>query len=90
MPKRSFSVFALSAAALVVLGAAPATASGETPDAKAPKKKDQVCKKIEVTGSLVKVKKVCLTRDQWNRSAEDHEKFARDLTDGLRTRPGGN
>jgi hypothetical protein len=89
MPKRSFSVFALSAAALV-LGAAPAAAAGATPDAKASKKKDQVCKKIEVTGSLVRVKKVCLTRDQWNRSAEDHEKFARDLTDGLRTRPGGN
>jgi hypothetical protein len=89
MPKRSFSVFALSAAALV-LGAAPAAAADVTPDAKASKKKDQVCKKIEITGSLVRVKKVCLTRDQWNRSAEDHEKFARDLTDGLRAKPGGN
>lgn len=88
MLQRSFSVIALPAAALM-FAAVPAAAAGGSPEAKAPKKQEQVCKKIGVTGSLVKAKKVCLSRDQWSRSAEDHEKFARDLTDGLRSKPGG-
>jgi hypothetical protein len=48
-----------------------------------------VCKRIAETGSLVKKTKVCLTREQWSRSAENYSKYAEELQDGLRTRPCG-
>lgn len=49
-----------------------------------------ICKKVAETGSLVKRTKVCLTRDQWNRSAENHRRYGEQLQDELRGRPGGN
>ena len=46
-----------------------------------------VCKKKSETGSLVKKTKLCLTRAQWSRAADNHKKYAEELQDGLRTRP---
>jgi hypothetical protein len=46
-----------------------------------------VCRKVAETGSLVKKTKVCLTRAQWSRSSENHQKYGEELQDGLRTRP---
>jgi len=46
-----------------------------------------VCKKKLETGSLVKKTKLCLTRAQWSRAAENHKQYSQELQDGLRTRP---
>ena len=72
-----------------VSGAAPASAAETAAKAEASGKDRFVCRKLEETGSLVKKTKVCLTREQWTRSSENHEKHARDLADGVRTKPAG-
>jgi hypothetical protein len=47
-----------------------------------------ICKDILRIGSLVETTKVCLTRRQWERSADNHQEYARDMVDALRTKPG--
>ena len=48
-----------------------------------------VCKRQAVTGSLVTSKRVCMTRRDWNRTAEQSQKFGTDMVEGLRGRPNG-
>jgi hypothetical protein len=69
--------------------AVPAMAADNQKSAPAESQK-RICKKVEVTGSLVKHTKVCATREQWTRSAENHEKNARDMVENGTTKPGGN
>ena len=75
------AVAALAPAAAQVPAAAPAA----TP---ADKGKEIVCKREKETGSLVKVKRTCLTRQQWAYVAETNQQFARDLNNSTMSRPG--
>lgn len=81
---------------LIVLGllaAAPAAAQ-ETPAAAPaakldPKGPDAIrCRKLDVTGSLVKKEKVCKTNAEWNRISEQQRRDGGDLIE--RSRAGMN
>lgn len=86
MPDRYRALSALLGMSLLATpGAAlaqSAVASGRPPE-------KMICKRVAETGSHVKKTKVCLTRDQWNRSATRHQEYGRDLQDTLRTKPAG-
>ncbi|HEX8382050.1 MAG TPA: hypothetical protein VF592_01610 [Sphingomonas sp.] len=44
-----------------------------------------VCKRSAATGSFVRTKKVCLTRRQWQRVADDAQELGRSMRPGLTT-----
>jgi urate oxidase len=50
----------------------------------------KICKKTVDTGSFIKGKKVCLTRAQWNRVAEEQSEVARRVVANGTGRPEGN
>ncbi len=79
------AVFALSVSAQAALGAAPAEFKdpGDKPE-------KMICRSTLETGSLVRKTKVCLTRKQWQESAERNQDYGRDLQETLRTRPCGD
>ncbi|WP_372919512.1 hypothetical protein [Sandarakinorhabdus sp.] len=76
--------------ALLIAAAALAPAAAQTPAAAPPVDKSQeiVCKRDKETGSLVKVKRTCLTRQQWAYVQETNQQFARDLNNSTMSRPG--
>ena len=47
------------------------------------------CRKVEVTGSLVKRGRACRTTLEWAKLQEDGNEQARAIADYSRTRPGG-
>ena len=76
--------------ALLIAAAALAPAAAQTPAAAAPvdKSKEIVCKRDKETGSLVKSKRTCLTRQQWAYVHDTTQQFARELNDASMSRPG--
>lgn len=59
-------------AALLFLMALPAPASAETSAAADPKKYDEIlCKKFAENGTLIRKRKVCMTRAEWGRLSEE-------------------
>lgn len=80
--------------ALIVAAAALAPAAAQAPaaaPAAAPavdKSKEIVCKREKETGSLVKAKRTCLTRQQWAYVQDTNQQFARDLNNSTTSRPG--
>ena len=58
-------MFISEAIALLLTSAALANAPGEAPAPPADEQK--ICKKEQVTGSLARSRKTCMTRSQWNR-----------------------
>jgi predicted transglutaminase-like cysteine proteinase len=63
---------------------APPTAAGP-----ADRSQEIVCKRERETGSLVKAKKTCLTRQQWQYVQDTNQQFARELNNATMSRPGG-
>lgn len=59
------------------------TAQAEDPDAKIK------CRRIEVTGSMIKKEKVCKTVGEWRRLSDRGNEAVRDLMDTGRTCAGG-
>ena len=59
------------------------------PSAPAPKEK-VICKTIHETGSFLKTRKTCLTRQQWQRSAEVNQGAARTVVGASMGVPQGN
>lgn len=49
--------------------------------AAAPASEAKICRTQEVTGSFVKKRKVCRTKREWQRLAEDHRSQAQDYVD---------
>ena len=86
MPDRSRALCAFVSMSLL---AAPGAAMAQSTVASGKPPEKLICKKVAETGSHVKKTKVCLTRDQWNRSATRHQDYGRDLQDTLRTKPVG-
>ena len=87
-------IFGAALSVAAVLGVAPATAqtsqtkAQDVAQADAAEKK--ICKKTVDTGSFIKGKKVCLTRAQWNRVAEEQSEVARRVVANGTGRPEGN
>jgi hypothetical protein len=75
-----------------VLGAGllsvPATAKG--PDIGGEKADERVCKAVLETGSLVRKRKQCFTRKEWERIAESQQTGARRMVDDLQSKSRGN
>ncbi len=51
---------------------------------------ETVCRKDKETGSLVKVRKTCHTRAQWQYIDQTNQTFSRDLIDNARTKATSN
>jgi Spy/CpxP family protein refolding chaperone len=54
------------------------------------KSQEIVCRKEKETGSLVKTKKTCHSRAQWQYIDETNQAQTRAMQDDMRTRPGSN
>jgi len=55
----------------VAIAAAPGAAEDATPKAEAAEKEKKVCKTEKMTGSLTRVRRICMTRAEWNEMAEN-------------------
>jgi hypothetical protein len=57
--------------------------AGETPSAETAEKDKIICRKTAEVGSLVKKKKECYTKAQWDQIAEVHQRGAKKTQEGL-------
>jgi hypothetical protein len=82
------------ASALIGLAlAAPALAADPETDIatmQAERGKEIVCRKEKETGSLVKTKKTCHSRQQWAYIDDTNQQFTRTMADDMRTKQRGN
>jgi hypothetical protein len=84
-------MFTLTAAAILyTMSASAAAAPEQTTGAESPEGQKIKCRKIEVTGSRTKGKKVCKTVAEWRYLKDRGSDNARDIVDVSRTRPAGN
>ncbi|HEY0084464.1 MAG TPA: hypothetical protein VGB65_01000 [Allosphingosinicella sp.] len=60
------------------------------PDVGGEKADERVCKAVLETGSLVKKRKQCFTRKEWERIAESQQTGARRMVDELQGKSRGN
>ena len=89
--------FVLLAAPLAFFAATPIAAQSEPAPQSAEQKPvaaedpDQKikCRRIEITGSLVRKERVCKTVAEWRANAESGNQNARDVVDHSRGRPSG-
>lgn len=88
--RHAFFVIALTAS----LSLAPAFAGSEVPKPNTAAKVDPDqsirCRKVDVTGSLVKKGKVCKTIAEWRAIMDNNNYLARKMIEDGTTRPGGN
>lgn len=82
------TVASLASIAGAVETAAPAVVEMAAPAVIDPGQQT-VCRKDRETGSLVKAKKTCHTRSQWQYIDEENQRFSRNLVDETRTRSSG-
>lgn len=80
-------VFALAVGLAII----PCSANSQpsTPNAAADPDQKIKCRKIQVTGSLVKKGKVCKTVAEWRSIAENNNYLARKMVEDGTTRPSG-
>lgn len=71
-------------AGLVAAWAAPAvvaqTATAQVPQAEQPKNERLICRRIQDSGSLARVRRQCYTRAQWDRIAQDQRTNSPSMT----------
>ena len=72
---------------LMMLLQTAATPDGGT--ATAPGADEQVCKRIPVTGSLVRKERMCMTRAEWKRLSEQGNSASRAAVESGSSRPSG-
>lgn len=73
-------VFGLAAAALMLAAAGTAaTASEPEQAAEEAKTEKKVCKNEKVTGSLTRVRRVCMTQREWDGLAESTSRGVNDM-----------
>ena len=71
--------------------AAPAAAPTKTAeDAAKDRQNEMICRKTQETGSLVKVKKTCHTRQQWAYIEQENKRMGQDFILNNQGRPSGN
>ena len=71
----------LFALAVASGAAAPAAAAGDSPRHAPKNPNDMICRDVGVTGSRLDVKRICMTRQQWDEQRRD----ARDAVDRAQT-----
>lgn len=85
-------IFAIAFGSLVSV--APVAANNEPATATATPAADPdqkiKCRKIEVTGSMVKKGRVCKTIAQWRAITDNNNYLAREMVEDGTTRPAGN
>ena len=81
---RHIAVASLAALALTFPVAAAPKASEKKSDSE-----KVICKSIGETGSLVRKRKQCFTRAEWDRIAESQRTGTQKMVDQLTTRPSG-
>ena len=81
------AILAAILAAQPALAAEPAAKPGAAP---VDRSQEIVCRRDVETGSLVKAKKTCHTRAQWQYIDDMNQQFGRQLVDDIRRRPGSN
>lgn len=86
MVRQFFAVFLVAAAMTPVAAQTPPAAAAAP--AEVDKSKEIICKRERETGSLVKAKRTCLTRQQWAYVQDTNQQFARDLNNSTMSRPG--
>jgi hypothetical protein len=82
----------MSAVAVLALPVSPVLANGttEATDKLDPKDPNYVrCRKLAITGSLVKKERICKTNAEWAKSSEDAQRNADDLISRNRTGTNG-
>jgi hypothetical protein len=70
------------------VAAAPVTKTAEA--AAADRANEVICRKQQETGSLVKVKKTCHTRQQWAYIEQENKRMGQDFILNNQNRPGSN
>ncbi len=68
---------------------APATTEAATKASEDPNQRIR-CRRVDVTGSLIKRGRVCRTVGEWNRQITNGNDTARDVVDYSRSRPAGD
>lgn len=69
----------LTAAALLLAGGTAAIASEPERAAEATKTEKKVCKNEKVTGSLTRVRRVCMTQREWDGLADSASRGVNDM-----------
>ena len=77
---------ALTAPATAQTGNAQPVRADAKPASNAADPNKKVCRKVPVTGSLVRTERICMTASQWRQNADD----SKDGLDGLGTRGSSN
>lgn len=90
--RTSLRIMALSLATLAMIpaahGFAQSRSNAQTEEIEGDHQK-LICRRSVETGSLVKGRRECFTRAQWERIAESAQKGATDLVENSRGRPTG-
>lgn len=77
----------LTAAAAALLMTATGALAEEPQNDRAAKQEKRICKNEKMTGSLTRVRRICLTRSEWSRLAEGAQKgvdaITRDANQGF-------
>ena len=87
-----FSLVGLTAMIAIGLAMPTIAASGTAPTdtTLAPPEEKKICRGSIETGSLIKKRKTCLTKAQWDVVDEQHEREAYKLVEDNRGKPSGN
>ena len=76
-------------ASIVLAALLQAPSAQPAADTKSDPDQEMVCRRIAVTGSLVRKERVCKTQGEWRRLADRGNAVAREIVDWGRGRPSG-
>jgi len=72
-----YLTIAVAAIAITATGAAAAEPKGD--EAKQEKQEKKVCKSEKITGSLTRVRRICMTQREWDQVSEASRRGVNDL-----------
>lgn len=86
------TMLAMTVAGLLAATAASAAepAAPAAPTVEIDRMQQTICRRDKETGSLVKARKTCHTRAQWQYIDDTNQAFSRNLVDDTRTKSGSN
>ena len=79
---RAVRLTALVVPLALVASAAAGMAETATPSGKSEDQPRRICRVVDSSGSLAGRRRVCLTREDWDRSAEEHRRRGEDWVRG--------
>jgi hypothetical protein len=72
-------ILAIAAAAIALAATGAVAAEPKADDAKQEKQEKKVCKSEKMTGSLTRVRRICMTQREWDQVAEASRRGVNDL-----------